>query len=227
MSHEEFDRILEHTLEDYRLSRGEKRVVKSVLGALDASEQELGVLRSRAFALAEEQLLDPDSKALLAWLEDVVNVLQPQAAPAPLPDEVFFSPGDACPRKIVNLIEGCRSQVDICVFTITDDRISDAIHNTHRRNVPVRIITDNDKQHDAGSDIRYLHGAGVPVRFDRTENHMHHKFAIFDRRRALTGSYNWTRSAANFNEENFLVSADPEVVRTFGEKFERLWEELG
>jgi hypothetical protein len=42
----------------------------------------------------------------------------------------------------------------------------------------------------------------------------------------LTGSYNWTRSAAHDNEENFLITGDPRFVAAFGRQFERLWKTL-
>ncbi len=39
--------------------------------------------------------------------------------------------------------------------------------------------------------------------------HMHHKFALFDGGRLLTGSYNWTRGAAETNYENVIDTTDP------------------
>ena len=55
---------------------------------------------------------------------------------------------------------------------------------------------------------------------------MHHKFAIFDNKTLLTGSYNWTRSAARNNEENFIVTADRLLVQRFDSEFEQLWQKL-
>ncbi len=53
---------------------------------------------------------------------------------------------------------------------------------------------------------------------------MHHKFALFDGRRLVTGSYNWTRSAAEFNEENFIVTGDSQLTSAFARTFEDLWK---
>lgn len=141
--------------------------------------------------------------------------------------EVSFSPGEACLRAIQSRLASAKRKIDICVFTITDDRIAIGILDAHRRGVRVRVVTDNDKALDEGSDVRRLERGGVEVRQDRTEYHMHHKFAVFDERVVLTGSYNWTRGAARNNEENLVVSDDPRMVGPFREEFESLWERLG
>lgn len=141
--------------------------------------------------------------------------------------EVSFSPGEECLRAIQSRLASAKRKIDICVFTITDDRIAIGILDAHRRGVAVRVVTDNDKALDEGSDVRRLERGGVEVREDRTEYHMHHKFAVFDERVVLTGSYNWTRGAARNNEENLVVSDDPRMVGPFREEFESLWERLG
>ena len=116
--------------------------------------------------------------------------------------------------------------MDICVFTISDNLISEEIAACHHRGVRVRIITDNDKMEDRGSDIYQLSRAGVDIRIDRTSHHMHHKYMVVDQGYALTGSYNWTRSAAEHNEENVLVSNDPEIILAYQRKFDELWPQM-
>jgi len=55
---------------------------------------------------------------------------------------------------------------------------------------------------------------------------MHHKYAVFDEKTTLTGSYNWTRSAAEYNEENIVITADSRITRQFLNEFEKLWKSL-
>jgi phosphatidylserine/phosphatidylglycerophosphate/cardiolipin synthase-like enzyme len=138
----------------------------------------------------------------------------------------FFSPGEDCLNAIITGIDEAAQSVDICVFTISDDRISSAIVRAHRRGVRIKIISDNEKLHDKGSDIIELAAKGLEVRVDNTRNHMHHKFAIFDDTRVLTGSYNWTRSAALYNHENVLVTDNPSIVQDYRREFERLWKDM-
>ena len=138
-------------------------------------------------------------------------------------NQVFFSPGEDCVNHIIDLINVAYTQLDICVFTISDDRISRAIVEAMKNGVEIRIISDNFKVEDTGSDIEDLSRVGIPVKFDTTDNHMHHKFMIVDKKIVLTGSYNWTRSAALYNQENILSTDDEEVVSKFSNEFEKLW----
>ena len=138
-------------------------------------------------------------------------------------NQVYFSPGDDCVNHIIELIESAISELAICVFTISDDRITRAIVEAMKNGIAVRIISDNFKMEDTGSDIEDLSRAGIPVKLDTTENHMHHKFCIVDKKIVLTGSYNWTRSAALYNQENVISTDDEFVVEKFVSEFEKLW----
>jgi mitochondrial cardiolipin hydrolase len=222
------DELLARTLEDHRLSRAEKQELGQYLAELGADEQRAAFCRSRAFESARRALGDPGDRPVLDWLEEVVKALTPRPDPGPAGAgvEALFSPQDDCSRRIVQLLAQAGRAVDICVFTITDDRISDAILQAHRRGVGLRILTDNEKAFDEGSDVPRFREAGIPVRQDRDEYHMHHKFAVFDSALLLTGSYNWTRSASRFNQENFLTTGDRRLISAFSAAFERLWKRL-
>lgn len=226
MTPSEFRQVLLQTLDDRRLSRTENRALTAALADVSDDAPLLGALRRTAFEIAGEVIGDgTPPREIIDWLEGVMNALaQPVARDAPTRRaEVCFSPGDACVQRIRGLFQQARVSADVCVFTITDDRLSDAILDAHSRGVAVRILTDNDKAIDAGSDIARFSNAGIATRIDATEYHMHHKFAIFDRRTLITGSYNWTRSAAEYNEENLLVTYDQASLAAFQKEFDRLW----
>ncbi len=219
--------MLRTALEDLRLSRSERRALKQVFEELDLDEAERREIRNRAFRLAEAQLEGPGARLVIDWLHDVVKALDAvaiSARPAPI-EEAFFSPGSECSRRIVRLLKEARSTLDVCVFTITDN--SSALLAAHERGVVVRVVTDDAKADDRGSDAERLERAGVRVRFDRSEAHMHHKYAIADGRLLLTGSYNWTVSARTENDENILVTGSPALVGRFAGNFESLWRRLG
>ncbi len=137
--------------------------------------------------------------------------------------KVYFSPGEACRSAIINEIKNAKQQLKICVFTISDDKITHAILEAHRRKVAISIITDNDKTLDVGSDIEMFSKNGIQVKMDMTTNHMHHKFMIADGRTVITGSYNWTNSAARYNQENIIITQEKEAIKSFVSEYDRLW----
>ena len=192
-------------------------------GASD-SPADLDLVRGRAFALARDRARGADTGPVLDWLEEVVKVLaRRREATSDMVCEVRFAPGRACVDRIRELLVGARRAVDVCVFTVTDNRISRELLSCHERGVAVRVITDDAKAWDPGSDTLAFRDAGIPVVVDESSAHMHHKFALFDRRVVATGSFNWTRSASEENQENLVVCDHPPLVGRFQEEFEQLW----
>lgn len=213
---------LSESLEDRRLSREERHELKALLGDDALSPEERAFVRNRVFAVAKTASELAPSTEILVWAHDVIKAVEANRSEA-VQMELSFSPGKDCLATIVRLLGWCKTSADICVFTITDNRVSQAITECAKRGVVVRVISDNDKSGDTGSDVDNLDRQGIDVRLDRSEHHMHHKFAVFDNAKALTGSYNWTRSAATSNRENILVSDDPRAVEGYTREFERLW----
>ncbi len=229
MHHRELEEIFAKTLEDRRLSRTERQALGELFADLDADPETRAGYMNRAFAAAEAAMTRQADRQVLDWLLGVVKTIHTAATPraASSVAEVLFEPQQNCGARLRELIDRARSSIWICVFTLTDDRLARAILAAHRRGVAVRIITDDDKSFDRGSDIRRLAEAGIPVAMDQSPAHMHHKFALFDQRIAVTGSYNWTRGAAEQNHENIVVTDDERLVERFRDEFERLWTVLG
>jgi mitochondrial cardiolipin hydrolase len=220
--------ILSETLDDQMLSRSEKKALQQIVEEVAPDGQQLAAFRSVAFELARKHLDNSKkTKNIIDWLEAVTKVLTARERESKGPSSrAYFSPGQACMHRIINLLETSQKTADICVFTITDNRISEAIAACHARGVALRVISDDDKSFDRGSDIQKLRERGVAVRVDNSPAHMHHKFAVFDDELLLTGSYNWTRSAARENLENLIVTNDGRLTRAFSEHFNSLWEKL-
>ena len=221
------DRALRETAQDFQLDHGEKSELRDLGQQLDPGR--IRFLRNRAFDVAREAMLATPAASLeaLRWLQQVVKTLDAAGEAAPVVSSAYFSPGDTCLRRLSDLMRGCRASLDICVFTIADDRLTGAILDCHARGVQVRIVSDDDKRHDAGSDIHRLREHGLAVRLDDSPAHMHHKFALFDGRVLANGSFNWTRSATRDNDENLVVTDDANLVRVFGLQFEKLWQQFG
>jgi len=214
---------LESSIGDEVFSRNEKKEFKSLVHEKLLDTNQLNFLRSRIYELASEKINTTNYQFIVEWIKTVTSAL---VVPAPETTEAFFSPGDACRNSIIHHIDSAAKQLQICVFTISDDNITKSLLTAHKKGIAIKVITDNDKSLDVGSDVEQLAKAGVDVKMDTTSNHMHHKFMLTDQRTLITGSYNWTLSAAKYNHENILVTHEAGVVKLFSQQFERLWNEM-
>lgn len=222
MDFNRLDQQLRDSLADLRLSNEERDELREL--GNDLSADQVRYLRNRAFALTRELIGNPENALpALKWLEQVIKTLEVRCSPIRGHATAHFSPGESCRQRIRDLCRQARESVDVCVYTISDDQLSDELIAVHRRGVAVRIISDSEKRFDVGSDIQRLIDQGVPLRIDDSPFHMHHKFALFDRRLLLNGSFNWTRSASTSNEENLLVTDDPYLVAEYAREFDKLW----
>lgn len=228
MTSDEFRQRLLAVLGDGKLSRGERQALSAALREDLPDDVARSEYRDAAFDVARQAIASaPRPVDVLDWLADVLRLLDAPpgvATSAPVcRGDVCFSPGEACRDRIAGMFRSARRRVDVCVFTITDDAIAEAMLDAHARGVALRIITDDLKSLDLGSDVARFAAAGIPVRVDRTRHHMHHKFAIFDGERLVTGSYNWTLGAARDNEEHVVILGEPPLVARFQAEFERMW----
>ncbi len=227
MEEEYLEAILKRLFDAKQLTNSRREELDQLVRYGGGDPRLLGHIRDLAFKIAVRRMMESPSLEILERVEEISrNIDQALAANYPSLAEVHFNPGEECLSGILRLFKHAQQSIDICVFTITDDRITEAIYQMLKRGRIIRIITDDEKIKARGSDIVKIANAGIPVKIDHASEHMHHKFAIFDCRILLTGSFNWTRSASTGNHENLLVTDDLRLVKPFCREFERLWKKF-
>lgn len=226
MTQQELEMQLRLTLVDGQLSHAERKDLGEIFDSLVLQPELLSFARNKSFELVRERSRDGRFDIeLLTWLERVTQTVdRARLQVQPINAMAWFSPGRDCLEAIIGLIEGARSQIDICVFTLSDTRLTKAVLAAHQRGVVVRVLSDQDKANDRGSDVDYLSSQGVNVLLDTSPHHMHHKFALFDQRCLLNGSFNWTRSASEYNQENLMLTDNEVLVASYLTEFNRLWQ---
>ena len=223
---EEVVALMDNSIADQHLSKQEKKQLKAVLTSLQPNKRVSDVLRSELFDIARSKINEDNYLEILLWIENVNKLILAANKVEVQQESVYFSPGEECLQAIIHHIRAAKEKIRICLFTISDNRITKELISKHKRGVSIKIISDNDKIFDKGSDIHELAESGIPIRLDVTDNHMHHKFALFDSHITLTGSYNWTRSAERYNHENILITDSYKVLKAFNKEFESLWNEF-
>lgn len=163
----------------------------------------------------------PVLNSILAYINTLqTSLLAPKAK---IKDTLFF-PNPECESRLANYLSMAKTELLVCVFTITNNTLRDALSRAHSNGVKVRIISDDECMKQIGSDVQYLRDLGIPTETDTNPDaHMHNKFVVIDKEVLITGSFNWTVQAVNANQENLIILHDPEICANYINYFEGLW----
>jgi phosphatidylserine/phosphatidylglycerophosphate/cardiolipin synthase-like enzyme len=117
----------------------------------------------------------------------------------------------------------------VAIFDFTSGDLADALVRAKERGIALRVIADPKRGADKNSETPFLQKKGVNLRLlpGKGRGIMHNKFAIFDGKILLTGSYNWTENAEKYNWENVIIIEDTAVVRAYRDEFEKMWKAAG
>jgi phosphatidylserine/phosphatidylglycerophosphate/cardiolipin synthase-like enzyme len=138
--------------------------------------------------------------------------------------EVYFSPDDGIAYRLVELIRGAQESIDFLAYSFTLDALSAALLERALDGVTVRGVLEYSQADNAGSDFTVLRQAGLDVRRDANQGNMHHKVIVIDGSIVVTGSYNFSRSAEESNDENVVVVHDAALAYLYLQEFERLFQ---
>lgn len=141
---------------------------------------------------------------------------------------VYFSPKRGAAKVLEGFIERTERTLDCAIYSLSHDRLADALIAAHLRGVKVRVLLDKTQAGGKHSDDERLAAAGIEVRVDTKHKIMHHKVAVADRKRrgkhaVVTGSFNWTANADEKNAENMIILRSKRMVDEHAAEFERLW----
>lgn len=166
--------------------------------------------------------------ALLAVCLALVSIAAktPQETAVNLSQQIYFSPNGQIRSRIIQEINNSKNSIDIAVFNITSYGIKSALKKALKRGVQIRIVTDQGESEDIHSVISLLKEDGFAVKLLQGKGRnglMHNKFAVFDHKLLLTGSYNWTETAEHYNYENALFLPEKPLIKAYEKEFDGLW----
>jgi phosphatidylserine/phosphatidylglycerophosphate/cardiolipin synthase-like enzyme len=137
--------------------------------------------------------------------------------------EVAFAPEDNVLARILRRLGEAESTIEILAFVLTSDPLVEALESASAHGIQVRGVVEAARSGDQGSDVDRLRASGLDIRLDANPNNMHHKVILIDGGTVIAGSYNFTRSAEEKNDENVLLIDDRELAQRFLQEFERIY----
>jgi len=145
-------------------------------------------------------------------------------SPAELVKTAF---NEDCETVLISEVALARKEILVAIYSLTRRNINAALVNAVKRGVQVRLKYDARQEDlEAMKDaITYLKKHGIKclhVKFADEHGAMHNKFMVIDRKRVLTGSYNYTVPASTMNYENLVVIESSKIAEKFAGEFEKI-----
>ena len=156
----------------------------------------------------------------IAEMEADINALRTQLEIEIL--GVYFSPNGQCESKVIEWIGRANSSIHILIYSFTLDSVSDALITAHNEGIEIKIVFEKS-QISQYSEYPTLKTAGVTVRNDTNSKLMHHKVMIVDETIVLTGSFNWSASGQESNNENLIVLNSTYIANIYEGEFQEIW----
>jgi phosphatidylserine/phosphatidylglycerophosphate/cardiolipin synthase-like enzyme len=135
--------------------------------------------------------------------------------------ENYFSPPDKVMDKLIAAVKAAQKSVKFMAFTYTDKDLANAMIQQAGAGVKVQGVIEN-RGASLGAFVP-LFCAGLPVRTDGNKYTMHHKVIILDDATVITGSFNFTVSADEDNDDNVLIIHSPAVAALYDLEFSRVY----
>lgn len=143
-----------------------------------------------------------------------------------------------------------RETVDLALFVFSAQSLTDVIAALQQRGVRLRLLADPGFASRSFSEVLDLLGVALADRYCKLEksnkplqqaaegvgiprlargDKLHHKLAVIDGKTVITGSFNWSPSAAHQNDEVLMLIHSPLLAAHFTREMDRLWKgaELG
>lgn len=128
---------------------------------------------------------------------------------------VCFTPPSGCGTLIAGEVANAKESIYVQAFDITSNFIVTELIRAHKRGIKVRVLLDRTNKTSPHSKMRDLQNAGVDVVIDRVSGIAHNKVMIIDRKKVITGSFNFTNAADKRNSENVVLIDDKLVAERY------------
>ena len=151
---------------------------------------------------------------------------------------------------IEDQLGGAQKTIDLALFVFSAQQLTNKLAERLSAEVKLRLLADPGFASRSFSEVLDLLGVALPDRFCKVEagnqplnqplkgigtpglargDKLHHKFAVIDNEKVITGSFNWSPAAAHTNDETLLVIHSPKLAAHFTREMNRMWRsaELG
>jgi phosphatidylserine/phosphatidylglycerophosphate/cardiolipin synthase-like enzyme len=155
-------------------------------------------------------------------------------AETPFPDltidgtevKTYFSPDDGVLNALVPLLSSAEKSIYFLSYSFTSNELGDVVRQKAVNGLDVKGVMDAEQVvSNQGTEYDLFKQAGMSVRLDGNEGLMHHKVFVIDGKIVAFGSYNFSKSAEENNDENLIIVYSEPIAQQFIEEFYRVWNQ--
>ena len=138
---------------------------------------------------------------------------------------VVFAPEADELAALAREITTAEDAIRIMTFVFSLDELAEAIlEKMVDSDVIVQGVFENRNSTASWSQLPALHCAGAEMRQDGNPYILHHKLLLIDDDTVITGSFNFSNSAATSNDENIVIIRDADIAGVYLEEWQRIWD---
>jgi phosphatidylserine/phosphatidylglycerophosphate/cardiolipin synthase-like enzyme len=138
----------------------------------------------------------------------------------------YFSPDDGVLNALVPLLDSAEESVYFLAYSFTSNELGDIVRQKDEDGLDVKGVMDAEQVvSNQGTEYDLFKQADMNVRLDGNEGLMHHKVFVIDGKIVAFGSYNFSKSAEENNDENLIIVHSEPIAQQFIEEFYRVWNQ--
>jgi len=140
--------------------------------------------------------------------------------------DIYFSPDDGVLQGLVPLLDSAQQSIYFLAYSFTSNQLGDIVREKAAAGLTVAGVMDNEQvRTNQGTEFDPFRQADLDVRMDGIDGLMHHKVFIIDDKIVAFGSYNFSQSAEQNNDENLIIVYNPDIAEQFMLEFQRVQQE--
>ena len=137
--------------------------------------------------------------------------------------DTYFSPDDHVISALAPLLDSAQTSIYFLAYSFTSNDLGNIVREKAGAGLDVHgVMDDGQIRSNQGTEFDPFRQADLDVLIDGIEGLMHHKVFVVDRKIVAFGSYNFSKSAEERNDENLLIVYDADIAEQFILEFQRV-----
>jgi phosphatidylserine/phosphatidylglycerophosphate/cardiolipin synthase-like enzyme len=138
--------------------------------------------------------------------------------------DTYFSPDDHVLNALYTLLSRSEESIYFLAFSFTSNELGAIVREKAEAGLDIKGVMDEEQvASNTGTEYDPFRQAGLDVRIDGIDGQMHHKLFIVDEKIVVLGSYNFSRSAEERNDENIIIIYNEKVAEFLLQEFQRVY----